>query len=47
MEVMLGGHTEMDRDERVFSVDEYSKEVDGIIKWKQSALHKGPLPRTV
>jgi hypothetical protein len=44
---LLEGHTEMERDERVFSVDEYSKEMDGIVKWKQLALHKGSLPRTV
>jgi hypothetical protein len=44
---LLEGHAEMERDERVFSVDEYSKEMDGIVNWKQSALHKGLLPRTV
>ena len=44
---LLEGRTEMERDELVFSVDEYSKEMDGIVKWKQSALRIGPLPRTV
>jgi len=44
---LLEDRTEMERDELVFSVDEYSKEMDGIVKWKQSAFRKGPLPRTV
>lgn len=34
---------EMERDELFFDLDEYSKEMDGIVKWKQSALRKGPL----
>jgi len=33
----------MRRDELVFNVDEYSKEMDGIVKWKQLPLRKGPL----
>jgi len=44
---LLEDRTEMERDELVFSVDGYSKEMDGIGKWKQSALRKSSLPRTV
>lgn len=44
---LLEGLTEMGRDELVCCVDEYSKEVDGVVKWKHSALRKSPLPRTV
>jgi len=44
---LLEDRTEMGRDELVFNVDEYSKEMDGVVKWKQSALRKGPLPWTV
>ncbi len=44
---LLEGRTEMERDELVFNVDEYSKEMDGIVKLKQSLLRKGPLSRTV
>jgi hypothetical protein len=40
---LLEGRTEVERDELVFNFDEYSKEMDGIVKWKQSALRKGPL----
>jgi hypothetical protein len=40
---LLEGRTEMERDELVFNVDEYSKEMDGIVKWKQLPLRKGPL----
>ncbi len=44
---LLEGRTEMERYELVFNVDEFSKEMDGIVKWKQSPLRKGPLSRTV
>lgn len=43
---LLEGQTEMERDELVFDVDEYSKEMDGIVKRKQLALSKGPLFKT-
>jgi hypothetical protein len=33
----------MERGELVFNVDEYSKEMDGIVKWKQLPSRKGPL----
>jgi hypothetical protein len=36
----------MERDELVFNVDEYPKEMGGIVKLKQAALRKGPLFKT-
>lgn len=44
---LLEGRAEMERDESVFNVDGYSKEMDGIARWKQSALREGPRPRAV
>jgi len=40
---LLEGRTEVERDELVFDTDEYSKEIDGIVKWKQLPLRKGLL----